>query len=779
MKNKFNKKIILYAIFLFSLVLNIQVLANSINSPTKSVELKNLGSSEGSHISNFFTPKIENISVSNQNSEVKDYSINNIYPYNFTLDNKTTGYEILINNTQDGDIAYFEINQSLNSGFFSLLLLNSQQSNNTQLINYYGISPSVNTTYGEIDFTRSVSWSLIINSTFVFSSDVNRTFNFELKLFLPNNGYGFSKSITSYDYTTVNNPLNYTSINYNANFPYEIIYFKIRVEDNRRVDFTIKENNQYSNILEFSTMSLWQTDPSSSSNPPIILNDRPESDGNGSYSYSWVSKSFIQSNTLFIKIELNHPLNSVLYSSPITGNFSLTFNFEKSGYSFNSAINIQLNHTLTIDQIYSDRYTLRSFTYFKFDIVNTDVNITFFAQSKNPTVLANSKFKIYYENPNNLIMNEQSPSSDGSINRSFIPPHPGTYYIEYAPPIYPGKGEWTIGVSYVHLPSFIWSFEFILFNVFYFLALPIIFIYLKIRMNSEEINEWEINQNYSEIYKVLSKNPRLNPKMEVPYQKILLLRKNLLIRDLIIDIVPVHMDNELDSANQNVQASIGFRYKTTIDSLLSILLIIWLTIYWIINLIIFDISNQSLFPFRVADLNSVNDIVYYLIIPVSLLLLIVYFYKESYLKSIFNEIEYSINDSKVSKTINTGKMTNLDNENLLKNLAYVRVLWNQAIKAFNDKNYSLFIIRADNSVKKLIETRFQQLLGTIDEKLEFNEIIEAVRNQGFDIPSTKKIEFFRKVRNKVVHSSHMLDEKTAIETFTYYSKFLGRLGLRT
>ena len=158
---------------------------------------------------------------------------------------------------------------------------------------------------------------------------------------------------------------------------------------------------------------------------------------------------------------------------------------------------------------------------------------------------------------------------------------------------------------------------------------------------------------------------------------------------------------------------------------------------------------------------------------------IIYFKNERYINSITNEIEYSTNESNPTKVLNSVKSGILDNENLLKNLAYVRVLWNQAVKAFNEKNYSLFVIRADNSVKKLIETRFQQLIGSIDEKLEFNDLIEAIRNQGFDVPSNKKIEYFRKIRNKVVHSSHLLDEKSAIETFNYYSKFLGRLGLRT
>lgn len=310
------------------------------------------------------------------------------------------------------------------------------------------------------------------------------------------------------------------------------------------------------------------------------------------------------------------------------------------------------------------------------------------------------------------------------------------------------------------------------------MALPVIVFYFMLRKKSEEIIEWELDQNYTELYKILSSNPRLNPKMEVPYQKILLMRKNILIRDIIIDIVPIHA-NEEENTSMVAQSAVGLRYKNTFDAFLSMTVIIGLVLYWGINILAYELVNQTILPYRVAELNSVNLLVYYLIIPVTFFLLIIYFYKESYLKVILNEIEYSINDSTLTKTLSTGKNSPIDTENLLKNLAYVRVLWNQAIKAFNEKNYSLFIIRADNSVKKLIETRFQQLLGTIDEKLEFNELIESVRQQGFDIPSQKKIEYFRKVRNKVVHSSHLLDEKTAIETYTYYSKFLGRLGLRT
>ena len=717
--------------------------------------------------------KAAKMNNANQNTEMKNYSITNINYYKFTFNNQTQLNSIRINSTANGQIGYFIINQSLIDSNFSISLHDYQQFNQSSLITYETVDPTINETYAEIQFKQSSYWNLEINLTYDFSADVNSTFYLSLTLYLPESGYNFNKPDSIYDYTTVNTPLNNSKIDYIVSYPYETIYFKLSVEPNRRVNFRFNENTPL--ILQDApdNIRFWQFDPQASK--PAILVDTPQDNNNGSYSFSWVSNTLYVSNILWIEIRLNP-------SVPITGNFSLSLSFQQEGYSLDSAINLQLNNTLIYNQLYSDRYSTQN-VYFTFEIPYSDVNISFFAKSDNSLILANSKFRFYYERLENPLfdINEADSNTRGQVNTSFIPLKSGTYYIEYSPSgQYAPTGLWSIQVSYVKLPTFVWPFEFILFNVFYFLALPVIFIYINFKNRSEEITEWDLNQNNTDIFKTLSKNQRLNPKMEVPYQKILLKRRNIFIRDMIIDIVPVHIgEEEQPDQNVNIQSSLGFRYKNTLDNLLSLIVISWLILYWLINVLFYEMTKLSLLPYRTNSLSSINGLMYFLIFPIALILLIIYFYKESYLKSILNEVEYSISDTSLGSTVNSTKLKVLDNENLLKSLAYVRVLWNQAIKAFNEKNYSLFIIRADNSVKKLIETRFQQLIGTIDEKLEFNEIIEAVRNQGFDIPSTKKIEFFRKIRNKVVHSSHLLDEKTAIETFTYYSKFLGRLGLRT
>ncbi len=763
-----------YKVFIFSVVLffiliiNFPILAlNQTNSADTITQLKLSPESTGTNIINSL-PELAKFS---QSSDVQNYAINQTIKYNFTLSNQTRGYAITLNSTINGQIGYFWLNQTLSSGNFSIFLIDSNDINRSSNIEYQNIPYSaLEGTLGEISFVRSMNWLLEINTTYNFQVlNKNKLFHLQLTVYLPSFGYSPTNPVSVYDYSHSVYQVNNTVVNYNVLFPYQTVYFKLNIETNRRVDFVINEITPY--VLENSIIRFYQLDPSSGN--PSLLNDPPINNGPGSYNYSWVSNILYDSNTFWIKIQLFSPLTN-------PGNFSITFSFQQSGYSFDSAIKLNTNQSYTYDQNYRDRYSIQKI-YFKFQIPYSDVNISFFAKSIDPLILVNSKFKFYYQRPENPLfdVNEIDSNIRGSVNTNFIPSKAGIYYIEYIPAVFAPTGSWSIGISYVRLPTFNWSFNYILFDIFYLLVFPVIILYVKLRNNSEHIIEWEVDQNSTDVFKTLSKNINLSPKMEVPFQKILLLRKNMLIRDMIIDLVPVRLSDEDKSLNDNFNSSIGFRFKNTIDSYMSIGVIVWLIGFWFLNILFFELSKQTFLPYRVADINAINDLFYYLLFPVTLLLLILYFYKEIYLKVILNEIQSSVKDSSQNRSITTIKTNLFDSENLMKNLAYVRVLWNQAIKAFNEKNYSLFIIRADNSVKKLLETRFQQLIGTIDEKLEFPDIIEAVREQGFDIPSTKKIEYFRKVRNKVVHSSHMLDEKTAIETFTYYSKFLGRLGLRT
>lgn len=132
-----------------------------------------------------------------------NYSINNIVTYNITLNNLTRGFTIKINSTQDGNIGYFELNQSSTDSFLSISLFNSQNSNNSKSITYTSLNQPINKTFAKITFSRSSSWNLFLNSTFDFTTNANRTFNYNLTLYLPQVGYSYTNSINAYDNTAI------------------------------------------------------------------------------------------------------------------------------------------------------------------------------------------------------------------------------------------------------------------------------------------------------------------------------------------------------------------------------------------------------------------------------------------------------------------------------------------------------------------------------------------------------------------------------------------------
>jgi hypothetical protein len=121
----------------------------------------------------------------------------------------------------------------------------------------------------------------------------------------------------------------------------------------------------------------------------------------------------------------------------------------------------------------------------------------------------------------------------------------------------------------------------------------------------------------------------------------------------------------------------------------------------------------------------------------------------------------------------------LDSTQAIKSINYVRVLWNQAKHAFKEKNYELFVIKADASVKNLLSTRFLQIVAeNTHSKPDFQIQVTELRRRGFDLPSERKIAHFRNLRNRIVHSSVTLEEKESVDCFAYYSTFITRLGLR-
>lgn len=602
--------------------------------------------------------------------------------------------------------------------------------------------------YGRFDLTRSSKWFLRVNYTGSTFAVVNQT-RLGLELYIPERGYDFLKPHNLTE--------NITTVDYTPQFPFETVYWQLALQTNQRVNFQISEVGD--EILRDTEVQFYELNFFGN---PDRMNIIPEEGSSelSTQSYSWVASGTPEeSNVLWIEISFD--------TLGMDGNLSMIFDYQKVGYSFSTAHSLSINETHEIFHNYTDRY--RTLQYFQFEIDYAGVDLHIIA---NGSVLDNSVIRLY-DRQRNVVetIDERYSIIDETISAVVYLPTAGTYYLQFEPSQFLTKGgAFKLNLSYEIPPKFSWRVDYILTNMLLLVVLPGVAAYVLLR-NREllEISQWEVQASQKTLFRTLSSNQRLNPKKEVPFEKILIEHPGPLIRDLIIDLVPV--DDE--------STSLGVSQSWTVPNKMFLIPIVTLMAYWVSDIALFIITHQSLLWWRITEFGTLNLVHFWLWAPLSLLFGAIYVLRKQSFKRVLRELEFTINDLQNQTPARNLETVPVDIEVTQKSLAYVRVLWNQANKAFKENNFSLFIIRADNAVKKLLETRFLQLKGQVGERLEFAEIIEFVRSQGFDIPSTKKIEYFRKIRNKVVHSSHLLDEKTAIETYSYYSKFLGRLGLRT
>ncbi len=121
---------------------------------------------------------------------------------------------------------------------------------------------------------------------------------------------------------------------------------------------------------------------------------------------------------------------------------------------------------------------------------------------------------------------------------------------------------------------------------------------------------------------------------------------------------------------------------------------------------------------------------------------------------------------------------NLSSQDALNRVAYIRVLWSQAKKSLAEGQKPLFIIKADSCIKQLVYLRARQLGMNDFKNKEFDEIVEFLRENGFDVPSMAKIRRFHTLRNKIIHSTYVPTDEEIKRAQEYYQTFLSRLGLR-
>lgn len=719
----------------------------------------------------YHTSKLIDDSVNKISQDSPDINFNNSTLVNITTkidlqfiideNNSIVLYELLnISNTNQ--VIYFHFTSNLNSivNNLDLKIFNANKIELPNAINDKKLFQS--DIFGSFIFPRSSVNYLLINYT---ESDF-LTFNstkINLTLTTPISGFNFDLSflITEND----------TKYDYHPIFPFESIYWKIELKDNQRVNFTIKEVNSQE-VLKDSIIKFYQEVVIGSGD--IVqddLPDKPSPESEGVFTYSWVASG---RSILWIEIKLE--------ALGTLGNISISFSFQKSAYSFETAKSILINTTNLAYVNFSDRWS--SVQYFRFNILHPGVRVNIFAIENVPNLLENAKIKIFDNSQNQplfiqpalgatifetQILEEALNLIDGELNGSFFATTPGFYYFTLESIQFPAEtGSFYFSVSYLVPPEFLWSIPSIILSLLTFIGLPIILSYVAVRTPPGK-RTYELKVNQKKIFTALSKNPRLVRKKEVPFEKILIVKPSFLLRNILINIVS--LDDETSSININFSNIIANRFLIIVPFILSI--------YWLFDLILFILFRISMLPFRIIQISSLNNTHFIVWFPITTIFAFLIVFRQNSIQNVLKEVAFTFNDLTKNAGENRSRSIKSVDINLItKNLAFVRVLWNQADKAFKNEKYSLFIIRADTAVKKLLNIRFQQLYGIVEERLEFNEIVLQIRNQGFDIPSTKKIEYFRRIRNKVVHSSHLLDEKNAIEIYAYYSKFLTRLGIR-
>ena len=98
--------------------------------------------------------------------------------------------------------------------------------------------------------------------------------------------------------------------------------------------------------------------------------------------------------------------------------------------------------------------------------------------------------------------------------------------------------------------------------------------------------------------------------------------------------------------------------------------------------------------------------------------------------------------------------------------------WDLARKAYSNKNMFEFILRANAAVELGLKKRYREYVGEIPENISFSIQIEALKSNGFVLPPEHLNDHWRKLRNKLAHSSKKPDTMLLQEAYNYYQSFL-------
>ncbi|MFX0172487.1 MAG: hypothetical protein ACFE9L_11250 [Candidatus Hodarchaeota archaeon] len=580
-------------------------------------------------------------------------------------------------------------------------------------------------------------WLLEVNN----SRDENLTY--EILASIPKAGYSDDSAIF----------LNESDIIANFTIDHEVHYWKVSLEENQNCSVFLKE--LMPDVLSEGEVTIYSME--SGKENPIPVEEK-HSEALGLYNYSW---------NAFAKDEY---IIKISHKTVYTGLYNISFSKQQDLYNFLEAGRLPHNQTISVCEVHSYASQKKYYFWFMVNSSRSEVNISVYEE--NPTlnkILDYATIEIYDKGLQDPIRTAQEYRStqDGEINIS-IHLNEGKYYLVIIP-----KSE-TKGVFYIHFQyqpprPFTLELTSIFVSICILMILPAYLIYLDSKGKWYRIDQWNIPTSLQESYKLFknSFSGIFNIK-EVPNESIL-------IR---VASIPFRTYSLLNFVESSEIETIVFSKRINRRIEWAIYFLVGFFCFDFVNILFYVFFSNHFLPF---DILNLTNLLLVLAIPTVLLVIIVLFINvSSYItyRQIVSRISYVVQNYKESSDEEIS-FKGIDSIQANKNINYVRVLWNQAKHAFKEKNYELFVIKADASVKNLLSTRFLQIVSdNTQSKPDFQIQVTELRKRGFDLPSDKKIAHFRNLRNRIVHSSVTLDEKESVNCFAYYSTFITRLGLR-
>lgn len=462
----------------------------------------------------------------------------------------------------------------------------------------------------------------------------------------------------------------------------------------------------------------------------------------------------------------------LIHDSPIdkAGDYEFYVNGTSEGYSFDTAMQIQSGESSSKTSRFGDPI------YFYISL-RENSRASFVVRENSTGDLENAHVLIYEPSRRPLaIFYEGEQPQAGVIRVNFTTTTTGTYFIVIEPArvaqivISIQMGRVTKGPS-SEMP--IWKPGDILFAILAFFSLPCFLGAAYFSKYGSLKAEWEGTSpvktcfeyfTVHELYKRITTNPYTS--IDLAY---------------VGGSSPIKVSmkfQELTPARTRISVT---RKRSPWDPLLGISFVF--LFYFAISLISWLIFGDDLTPFNPSF--SLYTLLLFLFF---VFLLIFWFLEGNGLNSYFHfksgvvdEISRLSEDFSYSSLLHRDEIPKHIDKEYRKKIHQSRRAWNHAKRDFRDGKTETFIIKADAAIRFVLEARMLQtsVYNPDNPPSELIKMAEMLRSKGFDIPSKREIEWFRNIRNRIVHSAGEVDDQIQQKAFDYYSKFINRLGLRS